>query len=152
VNRRVAVCIGLGLLSVSVLAGCGDDDDDASDVGEANTEFCDDLAAYGTSVSALAALDPATATLEDYESAADEVRSTHESMVDSAGELREAEWENLEAQADALRDQLRDAPDDVAVQAILDEARTQADTVQVSTAALNTAVCTVGEATTTTAA
>jgi hypothetical protein len=69
-----------------------------------------------------------------------------------AGELREAEWENLETQADALRDQLRDAPDDVAVQSILDEARTQANTVQVSAATLNTAVCSVGEATTTTVA
>ena len=104
----------------------GDDDDDASDVSDANTEFCDDLAAYGSAVADFAALDSATATKDDYESAADEVRSTREDMVDSAEDLAEAEWENLLTQVDTLRDQLRDAPDEQAVQAIVDEAKPQA--------------------------
>ena len=128
-------------------AACGDDDDD--DVAEANAEFCADLTAYGTAIGDLAALDPATATPDDYESAADAVRSTREDMVESAEDLSEAEWENLATQADTLRDQLQDAPDDVAVQTILDEAQPQAATVQASVATLNTAICTVGGATTT---
>ena len=92
-KRRLAFGIGLGLLSVSVLGACGDDDDD--DVAEANAEFCADLTAYGTAIGDLAALDPATATPDDYESAADAVRSTREDMVESAEDLSEAEWENL---------------------------------------------------------
>ena len=63
----------LGLAAVALVA-CGEDDDD--DVGEANAAFCDDLAAYGTAVADLAALDPATATKSDYDSAADDVRTT----------------------------------------------------------------------------
>ena len=70
-------------------------------------------------------------------------------MVESAGELSEAEWENLQTQADTLGDQLQDAPDDQAVQSILDEAKPQAATVQASIATLNTAICTAGGATTT---
>ena len=70
--------------------------------------------------------------------------------MESAEDLSEAEWENLATQADTLRDQLQDAPDDVAVQTILDEAQPQAATVQASVATLNTAICTVGGATTTT--
>jgi hypothetical protein len=148
VKRRLAFSIGLGLISVGALAACGDDDDE-SDVAEANAAFCEDLGAYGTAVGDLAALDPATATKDDYDSAADEVRSTRDDMVDSAAELSEAEWENLQTQADTLRDQLGDAPDDVAVQSLLDAAKAQAATVQASIATLNTAVCTVGAATTT---
>lgn len=147
-KRRLVFGIGLGLLSVVAVTACGDDDDE-SDVAEANAAFCDDLAAYGTAVGDLAALDPATATKDDYESAADEVRSTRDDMVDSAADLSEAEWENLQTQADTLRDQLQDAPDDQAVQSILDEAKSQAATVQASIATLNTAICTVGGATTT---
>ena len=119
-------------LAAAALVACGDDDDD--DVGEANAAFCDDLAAYGTAVADLAALDPATATKSDYDSAADDVRSTREDMVESAADLGEAEWANLETQVDTLRDQLQDAPDDEAVQSILDAAKPQAATVQASIA------------------
>jgi hypothetical protein len=148
-KRRLVLGIA-ALVSVGALVSCGDDDDDdASEVSEANTEFCDDLAAYGTAVADFAGLDSATATKDDYESAADEVRSTREDMVDSAEDLAEAEWENLLTQVDTLRDQLRDAPDDQAVQAIVDEAKPQAATVQASVATLNTAICSVGGPTTT---
>ena len=146
-NRRLVLGIA-GRVSVAALVSCGDDDDE-SDVSEANTEFCSDLSAYGTAVADFAALDPATATKDDYDSAADEVRSTREEMVDSGQDLAEAEWENLATQVDTLRDQLRDAPDDQAVQAIVDEAKPQAATVQASVATLNTAICSVGGATTT---
>ena len=144
--RRLLMLGALGLAAATLVA-CGDDDDD--DVGEANAAFCDDLATYGTAVADLAALDPATATKSDYDSAADEVRSTREDMVESAADLSEAEWANLQTQVDTLRDQLQDAPDDQAVQSILDAAKPQAATVQASIATLNTAVCTAGTTATT---
>ncbi len=138
--KRFLFGLGVGLLSVVAVTACGGDDD-ASDVVDANSAFCEDLAAYGSAVGDLAALDPATASKDDYEAAADEVRSTREDMVDSAGDLGEAEWENLQTQADTLADQLQDAPDDQAIQSILDEAKPQAATVQASVATLNTAIC-----------
>jgi hypothetical protein len=148
-KRRLVLCIA-SLVSMGALMACGDDDDDdASEVSEANTEFCDDLSAYGAAVADLAALDPATASKDDYDSAADEVRSTRDDVAESAGDLAEEEWENLLTQMDTLRDQLRDAPDDQAVQAVVDEAKPQAAAVQASVATLNTAICRVGGATTT---
>ena len=147
-KRQLAIGVSLIILGVPSLAACGDSDD-GSDVADANTAFCGDLAAFATAVGDLAALDPATATTDDYEAAADEVSSTCEAMAGSAETLAEAELENLETQADALRDQLEDAPDDQAVQSILAEAQPQAAAVQASIASINTAVCTVGTSTTT---
>ena len=147
-KRRLMVSSILVSIALVALTACGDSDDDESDVAEANTAFCGDLAAYGAAVADLAALDPATATKDDYDSAAEAVSSTREDMVESAEELSEAEWENLQTQVDTLRDQLQDAPDDQAVQAILDEAQPQAATVQASIATINTAVCTTGTTTT----
>ena len=148
-KRSLVLGVGL-LLGATALVSCGGDDDDASDVAEANAAFCGDLATYGSAIGAFAALDPATATKDDYEAAAEEVRSTREDMVDSAEDLSEAEWENLQSQAETLQDQIRDAPDDEAVQGILDEAKAQAATVQASVATLNTAVCTSASTTPTT--
>ena len=74
--------------------------------------------------------------------AADEVRSTAEDMVDTAADLSEAEWENLQTQGDTLRDQLQDALEDQVVAAILNEAKSQVATVQANIATLNTAICT----------
>jgi hypothetical protein len=146
-----SLTIAVTLIAITAVSACGDDDDDASDVAEANTEFCGDLASYGQALAGLAGLDPTVATTSDYESAADEVRSTREDMVESAGDLSEAEWANLEEQASTLVDQLRDAPDDQAVASILDEAKPQAATVQASVATLNTAICTGGSTATTSA-
>ena len=147
-KRSLVFGVGL-LLGATALVSCGGDDDDASDVAEANAAFCGDLATYGSAIGAFAALDPATATKDDYEAAAEEVRSTREDMVESAADLSEAEWANLQTQVDTLRDQLQDAPDDQAVQSILDAAKPQAATVQASIATLNTAVCTAGTTATT---
>jgi hypothetical protein len=147
--KRLMVLGLAGLLSVGVLAACGDDDDDGGSVQGANAEFCQNLAAYGTAVADLAALNP-TATKADYSSAADTVKSTREDLESSAASLAQAEWTNLKTQADTLKDQLKDAPDDQAVAGILTDAIPQAVKVQASVATVNTAVCTASNTSTTT--
>ena len=142
--KRLLVLGMVGLFGLSTLAACGDDDDTATDVKDANATFCADLAAYGSSVKALAALDPATATKATYTSAVDAVKSSREALVSSGKDLAQAEWTNLQAQVDSLTGSLKEAPDDATVSSILGAADTQADKVQVSVASLNTAVCTAG--------
>ncbi len=141
---RRSLTVGVvGLVLVGTIVSCGDDDD-SSDIADANAEFCTDLSAYRRAVADLAALDPATDTKEAYEDAVSEVRSTREEMVDSGADLAEAEWDNLQTQVDELRDTLADAPDDQTVQAILTEAQPQLAAVEASAATVNNAICPVG--------
>ena len=155
--KKLLVVGLVGILGAGALGACGDDDDDttASTVGpvaQANAAFCQDLAAYGTALGSLIALDPATATKADYSAAVDDVTSAREEMVSAGKDLTEAEWTNLQTQVEDLTGQLKDAPDDVTVSSILSDANAQAATVQASVASLNTAVCTGANTTTTTTA
>ncbi len=146
-KRKLA--IGLtALASVSMLAACSSDDDSGEDVQEANTEFCQDLSAYGTSLTAFAALDPASATKADYDAAADAVKSARGDLAESRAELVDAELDNLEAQADDLEGLLADASDDAVVADIVTAAQTQVTEVQASAAAVNVAVCSAENSTT----
>lgn len=141
--------IGLtAIAGMSLLAACGSDDDNGSDIQEANTEFCEDLRAYGTSLVDFAALDPATATKEDVEEAADAVKSARADLAGSRADLVAAELDNLESQADDLDGALADAPDDAVIADIVTEAQTQIAQVQASAAAVDTAVCTTGNSST----
>jgi hypothetical protein len=150
--KRQLVLGVTALVSLSMLAACGDSDDDtAGDVSEANTEFCQDLATFGDAVAALAALDPTVATKADYDSAVDAMRSARSDLSESGADLSEAEFENLEAQAEDLDGLLEEAPDDAVVADILANAQAQVAEVEVSRAALNTAVCPAGGASATTA-
>jgi hypothetical protein len=149
-KRSLAIGV-TALVSLSMLAACGSDDDDdtVADVQEENAEFCQDLSTYAASLTAFAALDPATATKADYDAAAEAVRSSRGDLAESRADLVEAEVDNLEAQADDLEGQLADAPDDAVVADIVSAAQTQVTQVQASAAAVNTAVCTAGNTATT---
>ena len=149
--NRLAVLGVVGLISLSAVTACGDDDDDTvSDMQDANAAFCEDLTAYGSAIKGLADLDPATATKDEYTTAVSAVTSSREALVSSGQDLSEAEWTNLQAQVETLTGQLQDAPDDATVSSILADADAQATAVQASVATLNTAICTSGGATTTT--
>ena len=71
-------------------------------------------------------------------------------LVAAGQDVSEAEWANLEAQAETLNGQLKDAPDDATVSSIVADFNTQVATVRATVAALNVAVCSAGGTTTTT--
>jgi hypothetical protein len=145
------LAIGLtALVSVSMLAACSSDDDSGSAVQEANSEFCQNLSALGTSLTAFAALDPTTATKAEYEEAADAVRSAGEELADSGSDLVDAEKDNLESQVDDLEGALTEASDDAVVADIVTAAQAQVAEVQASAAAVDTAICTAENSATTT--
>ncbi len=138
------------LISVGMLAACSSDSDDSgSDVADANTEFCQDLGAYASSLAAFAALDPTVATKAEYTDAADSIKSTRADLAESRADLVEAEIDNLETQADDLDGLLTEASDDAVVADIVTAAKVQVVEVQASAAAVNTAVCTTGTPATT---
>jgi gas vesicle protein len=153
VNRLMAMAF-IGALCMAALTACGGDDDDsgsASDLQEANAAYCQDLTAYASALKALVALGP-TATKAQYEDAAEAAKDAREDLASSAEKLGEEGVQNLQTQVDELKDQLKDAPDEKSAASILAAAQPQAIKVQASAAAVNTAVCTPGNATTTTKA
>jgi len=146
-KRQLAIGI-TALISVSAFTACGSDDDGGSAVGDANSEFCEDLRAYGTALAGFVSLDPTTATKADFDDAADEVKSTRADLAESRGDLVEAQLDNLESQADDLDGALADAPDDAVIADIVTAAQVQVAELQISAAAVDTAVCTTGNSTT----
>ena len=67
--KRLMVMAFTGTICLGALAACGGDDSgSASDVQKANTEFCQDLTAYTTSLKTLAGL-TATSTKAQYQNA-----------------------------------------------------------------------------------
>lgn len=148
--KRLIAMAFTGTICLGALAACGgDDSSSASDVQKANTEFCQDLTAYTTSLKTLAGL-TATSTKAQYQNAVNGVKDAREDLVDSAKKLSEAGVANLQTQVDGLKDQLKDAPDDQAVAGILAAAQPEVAKVQASAGIVNTAICTPGNATTTT--
>src|SRR4051794_17913503 len=140
----------IGTLCMATLAACGGDDSgSASDVQEANGAYCQDLTAYTSALKAFASLG-ATSTKAQYQDAADAVKDAREDLASSAKKLGEESVKNLQTQVDELKDELKDAPDDKSAASILAAAQPQAVKVQASAAAVNTAVCTPGNASTTT--
>jgi len=151
--KRLMAMAFIGALCMAALAACGDDDDSgsASDVQEANAAYCQDLTAYTSALKAVVALGP-TATKAQYQDAAETAKDAREDLASSAKKLGEEGVKNLQTQVDELKDQLKDASDDQSAASILVAAQPQAIKVQASAAAVNTAVCTPGNATTTTKA
>ncbi len=148
--KRILSISAAALVSVSMLAACGSDDDNntVADVVDANAGFCQDLRTYVDSLTAFTALDPATATKEEYESAAGDIKSARSDLAGSRADLVEAEIDNLEAQADDLEGALADASDDAVVADIVTAAQKAVAEVQVSAAAVDTAICTADNSTT----
>jgi hypothetical protein len=150
VKRHLACGLSV-IVGVSLLVACGSDSkDSAADVQTTNTAFCKDLGTYGTALTALAALDPTTATKADYSTAADAVKAARSDLAKSGGDLVDAQVTNLESQANDLEGALKDAPDDAAVADIVTAAQTQVTEVKASIATVGTAVCTAPGSTTTT--
>ena len=149
--KRLMAMVFIGTLCLATLAACGDDDDSgsASDVQEANAAYCQDLTAYTSALKAFVALGP-TSTKAQYQDAAEAAKDAREDLASSAKKLGEEGVKNLQTQVDELKDELKDASDDQSAASILTAALPQAVKVQASAAAVNTAICTPGNASTTT--
>jgi hypothetical protein len=98
------IVISLLLLSMLVVTGC------SKSLEEAQVDFCQALAAYGEAVRELQNVDAST-TVEELQSASDDVADAREDVKDAAGDLREARlraaedaWENTQEAIDDISD------------------------------------------------
>ena len=105
------ITISILLLLMLVVTGC------SNSLEKAQVDFCQALVAYGAAVGELQNVNAAT-TVEELESARDDVADARENVEQAAGDLREAKirvaedaWENTQ-----------DAIDDISGDATLGEA------------------------------
>ena len=100
------IIILIFILSIFVVTGC------SKSLEEAQVDFCQALVTYGESVNELQNVNAST-TVEELQSARDDVADALQEVKDSAGDLREARlraaegaWENTQ---DAIKDISGDA-------------------------------------------
>ena len=90
------------ILSLSVLTACN-----AVSLEEAEAQFCEDLSAFRTALSAYAALDE-NSTLDQAAQATALVADTYDDLAWSAQTLREVQVAQLDEEFDALQQTIRD--------------------------------------------
>jgi hypothetical protein len=105
------IVISILLLSMLVITGC------SKSLEEAQVDFCQALGAYGAVVRELQNVNAST-TVEELQSARDDVADAQEDVKDAAGDLREA---RLRAAEDAW-DNTQEAIDDISGDATLGQA------------------------------
>ena len=97
------ISISILLLLMLVVTGCI-----SKSLEEAQVDFCQALAAYGAATRELQNVDAGT-TVEELQSARDDVADAREDVMDAAGDLREARirttedaWENTQGAIDDI--------------------------------------------------
>ena len=105
------IVISILLLSMFVVTGC------SKSLEEAQVDFCQALGAYGDAVRELQNVNDST-TVEELQSARDDVADARENAKDAAGDLREA---RLRAAEDAWEN-TQEAIDDISGDATLGQA------------------------------
>ena len=102
--RRLTL-LGLVILLLPLLAACG------TTVDSAKADFCDDLGAFGQSLTGLRDLH-AGSTKEDLQNALGDADQAWEDLKDSASKLEDVQLDAVEDAFGDLKDSVRDMPDD----------------------------------------
>lgn len=101
------------VLFLLIMAGC------APSPEESQAAFCRDLAAYGRAVDELQNI-TADTTVDELNSARDNVVNAHEALLDSAGDLRQSQIRQVEAAWENAQNEI----ESISGEATLDEAAT----------------------------
>jgi hypothetical protein len=137
VFKYVLTLISLGAL-IFVFA-CGDDEGDGGgvDIGAtpegqeaAEQTLCSSFSDFGDSLAALRDLEASSASAEDYEAAAEDVRTAWDQVETDAADVAEADITALESAQDDLDQAIEDAPADEPVTAALGTLSDEIDAVQ----------------------
>ena len=105
---RKSTLLGLVILLLPLLAGCG------TTVDSAKADFCSDLDAFSQSVGGLRDLH-AGSTKEDLQGAIGDTDQAWEDLKDSASKLEDVQLDALEDAYGDLKASIRDIPDDASL-------------------------------------
>jgi hypothetical protein len=87
-NHRPAI---VGIIAIAALTLVACTEAAPSNQADAEQALCDSLTAFGTSLTAFRDLDPATASVEDVETARDDVQEAWVAVQAAAGDIDEAD-------------------------------------------------------------
>jgi len=128
---RKLTLLGLVILLLPVLAGCG------TTVDSAKADFCDDLGAFSESLGGLRDIGIGS-TKDDLQGALKDAENAWGDVKDSAGKLEDVQLDAVENAFDDLKDAIKNIPDDAtladALTAVKDAAlATLSQIVQITT-------------------
>ena len=125
--RRAGAAIGIAVALTVVVVGCTPQQETQA---SAEADLCQSLAAFGSSVDALTALDPQTASIEDVQAARDDIDAAWNDVVAASGDVSEADRAALEDAWNGVAQSIDDFPTDEPVADGLAQVQSAAGAVQ----------------------
>src|SRR5262245_33980581 len=120
----VLVAVGVGAAIVLGLLGNRGGESQA----DAQQAFCSSLSTLGGSIDSLTALDPASASQSDYQSAVDEIESDWDQVKTDASDLASVTMSDLDGAWESFKSAVDAVPDDASVSDALSDVGSAAST------------------------
>jgi LPS O-antigen subunit length determinant protein (WzzB/FepE family) len=117
--------LGTAAIVLIALLNSGDDNSQAA----AKSAFCSSVSTLESSVSDLTALDPSSASKDDYQSAVSNIESDWDAVKSAASDLGEATTSELQDGWDTFKSAVDDVPDDASVSDALNDVKAAAQTL-----------------------
>ena len=122
----VLVVLGIG---GAVLIGIWAVSKEESSQADAQGAFCSSLSSLESSVQALVALDPTSASKDDYESAVDDIESSWDDVKSDASNLVSVDMSTLDSAWDSFKSAVDNVPDDASVSDALNDVASAAQSL-----------------------
>jgi len=135
---RKLTLLGLVILLLPLLAGCG------TTVDSAKADFCDDLGAFGQSLTGLRDLH-AGSTKEDLQDAIRAAEQAWEDVKDSGSKLENVQLDAVEDAFGDLKNAIQDIPDDATLAEALADVKGAAVTMLSEIVQITTTTCSSSE-------
>jgi len=135
---RKLTLLGLVILLLPLLAGCG------TTVDSAKADFCDDLGAFGQSLTGLRDLQ-AGSTKEDLQDAIGAAEQAWQDVKDSGSKLENVQLDAVEDAFGDLKNAIQDIPDDATLAEALAAVKGAAVTMLSEIVQITTTTCSSSE-------
>jgi hypothetical protein len=117
--------LGTAAIVLIALLNSGNDNSQA----DAQSAFCSSVSTLESSVSSLTALDPSSASKDDYQSAVSDIESDWDAVKSAASDLGEATTSELQGAWDTFKSAVDNVPNDASVSDALDDVKEAAQTL-----------------------
>ena len=117
--------LGTAAIVLIALLNSGNDNSQA----DAQSAFCSSVSTLESSVSSLTALDPSSASKDDYQSAVSDIESDWDAVKSAVSDLGEATTSELQGAWDTFKSAVDNVPNDASVSDALDDVKESAQTL-----------------------